>query len=93
MPKKGEKFLLIETEPHPLSYAKFEGEIEEGYGAGIVEIVDSGIWELLDYKPNRFTFKLDGKYEGIYTLIHYKNKQWLLIAKKGGNNVYNRQGR
>jgi len=46
--KPGERHLAIPTEDHPLEYAHFEGEIPEGeYGAGRVEIWDSGVYRNL----------------------------------------------
>src|SRR5256885_15770755 len=59
----GEKVLAVHVEDHPLEYAKFHGEIPQGqYGAGTVEIFDSGTYELLEEKRNgQLTFDLHGK--------------------------------
>jgi len=46
--KKHLKRLAIQVEDHPLSYAKFEGEIKEGYGKGIVKIWDKGNYKLIE---------------------------------------------
>lgn len=92
VPKDGEKKLAIETEDHPLSYAKFHGIIPEGnYGAGTVEIQDSGTFENLrkitleeSYKEGKIEILLKGKkFNGKYALINTKfnknPKNWLLI--------------
>jgi len=91
-PKKiGEKHLAILTEDHPLEYAKFEGEIPEGeYGAGKVKIWDSGTFENVKtdslstcLKKGVLEFRLHGKrLKGTYALVHFKEKNWLLIKVK-----------
>lgn len=89
------KRLAVETEDHPLEYAKFEGEIPKGeYGAGEVFIWDSGTWEAdvedieEALEKGNLKFKLKGKkLKGSFVLVrtHYKeskNKSWLLIKHK-----------
>jgi len=88
------KRLAVETEDHPLSYATFAGEIPEGsYGAGTVAIWDHGIFYNLKhdaagkevplqqcFKEGRLELYLQGsRYQGGYALIHYRDKDWLVI--------------
>ena len=86
-----DKRLAILVEDHPLEYASFEGTIPKGeYGAGKVEIWDSGHFvNLLDISmkdsisQGKLEFELFGKkLKGKYTLIHFKEKNWLLIKMK-----------
>lgn len=82
----GIKRLAIQVEDHAMNYAKFEGVIAEGYGAGIVKIWDSGEYELIDRKPGKIVFLLKGKkLKGGYVLIKFKSKDkgktWLLFRK------------
>jgi bifunctional non-homologous end joining protein LigD len=87
----GGRALAVHVEDHPLEYAKFEGQIPAGqYGAGSVEIWDSGTYELLERKKNgQRTFALHGqRLEGTWSLIpaHLDGKEenWLLIKRRDG---------
>ncbi len=81
----GIKRLAVEVEDHPIGYAGFEGTIPEGeYGAGTVEIWDSGSYTLLERKENKITVDIQGeRLKGIYYLIRFKDrKNWLFFKKK-----------
>lgn len=81
----GIRRLAVEVEDHPIEYASFEGTIAEGeYGAGRVEIWDSGSYTLLERKENKITVDIHGKrLKGIYYLIRFKDKKnWLFFKKK-----------
>ena len=76
----------MQTEPHPIEYLNFEGEIPEGqYGAGTVEIWDKGKFKLFSRKEKKIEFELLGeKLTGEYTLLQpksFEEKNWLLIKK------------
>jgi len=79
------KRLAIQVEDHDLDYADFEGQIEEGqYGAGTVEIWDSGNYKLIERSENLIRFHMYGKKLcGEWKLVHTRyppGNQWLLIA-------------
>jgi bifunctional non-homologous end joining protein LigD len=85
----GQRNLAVHVEDHPLDYARFEGEIPKGqYGAGTVEIWDSGTYELLEEKPDGgLTVRLDGeRLQGVWTLVpaHLsgQEKNWLILRKR-----------
>ncbi len=84
--EKGIKRLAVTTEDHPVAYLDFAGEIPEGeYGAGTVEIWDTGTFELLNREEDRYEFTLQGNILiGTYILIHptkFKASNWLLFKK------------
>lgn len=83
-PKKvGIKRLAIQVEDHAVSYMDFEGTIEEGYGAGKVEIWDNGDYELESFDKNKIVFIINGKkLKGKYTLLNFKEKNWLFFKNK-----------
>lgn len=87
-PSKTQKRLAIMVEDHPVSYIDFAGEIPEGnYGAGTVEIWDSGTYaapfastakEAENYflngiREGKFEFTLQGKrLTGTWALVKFK---------------------
>lgn len=84
--KEGVKRLAIRTEDHPLDYAEFEGEIEEGYGEGTVEIWDEGSFEPVDVKDGeKIVFELEGeRLKGEYVLVktdYEGGDKWILFKK------------
>jgi bifunctional non-homologous end joining protein LigD len=85
----GQRVLAVHVEDHPLEYATFAGEIPKGnYGAGTVEIWDSGTYELVEEKRDGgLTVRLYGKrLEGTWTLVPASldgdPKNWLLIKTR-----------
>jgi DNA ligase D-like protein (predicted 3'-phosphoesterase) len=79
--RAGERRLAVAVEDHDVDYIDFEGEIEEGsYGAGPVTIWDRGTYELVDRKPYKLVFNLEGaKLRGSYVILHTKDKLWLIM--------------
>jgi DNA ligase D-like protein (predicted 3'-phosphoesterase) len=90
VPKKppiqlGVRRLAIQVEDHPIEYADFEGTIPKGeYGAGTVEIWDSGTYNFIDRKEDKLIININGdKLKGNYILVRFKEgKNWLLFKKK-----------
>lgn len=93
--KQAEKRLAVETEDHPLEYAKFEGKIPIGqYGAGTVQIWDSGKYSNIrkismkeSYNDGLIEFNLKGGIlEGNYALVKTRfngnPKNWLIIKTR-----------
>jgi DNA ligase D-like protein (predicted 3'-phosphoesterase) len=77
----GVKRLAVQVEDHPLSYISLAGTIPEGsYGAGKVEIWDSGEYDLVESKPKEFVVAFKGKkLKGRYALVNFREKNWLVF--------------
>lgn len=80
----GIKRLAVEVDDHPLDYIAFEGVIPQGrYGAGAVEVWDNGAYETEVWEPGKITVRMSGKKtSGRYTLIHIREKSWLVMKLK-----------
>ena len=90
-----DKRLAVRVEDHPLEYRNFEGTIPKGqYGGGTVMIWDEGYWEPLgnpkcDLEKGSIKFVLHGKrLKGEWTLVHFKEDNWLLIKENDAVNMY-----
>lgn len=86
LPKGKEKLLAVRTEDHPVEYLKFKGEIPAGeYGAGTMEIHDSGTYEEIEAGKTKIVFRLKGKKEkGTYRLFRAgEGKQWMIMEGAG----------
>ncbi|MCA1814705.1 MAG: hypothetical protein LC624_12295 [Halobacteriales archaeon] len=84
---EGVKHLAVRVPEHALSYASFEGIIEEGqYGAGEVRIWDRGTFVERERAEGKYTLDLQGrKAKGTYHLVHAKLggqwPNWLIFRK------------
>ncbi|MFL0412131.1 ATP-dependent DNA ligase [Microbacterium paludicola] len=87
----GKNHLAVQTEDHPLAYATFEGDIPKGeYGAGHMEIWESGTYALEKWRADEVIFTLHGagplaggvRLALIRTSGDGEKSQWLLHRMK-----------
>ena len=91
-----DKRLAVHVEDHPLSYRHFEGTIPKGeYGGGTVMLWDYGEWDPISKNPQislkkgSLKFYLKGnRLRGAWTLIKYKENNWLLIKENDNITLY-----
>lgn len=81
------RHLAIDSGDHDISVLDFSGTIPEGeYGAGEIEIHDSGTYETESWNEEKIVFILHGeKIEGRYVLVRFKkagDRNWLLMKTK-----------
>lgn len=80
---KGIRRLAVQVEDHPVEYSSFEGVIPEGeYGAGTVEIWDSGVYESEKWAQDEVIIQINGgRLRGRYCLIRFKKgtENWLFF--------------
>lgn len=93
-----DKRLAMQTEDHPVKYLTFHGVIPKGnYGAGMMDIWDSGTYEVVlgksgktgieqlnkgDLKVKFFGEKVNGTFALVKTKRKDAENAWLLIKKK-----------
>jgi len=82
--KPKENRLGVHVADHELSYIDFDGEIPEGeYGAGRVELVDIGWFELIKWSDKHIKVTLHGKeFNGTWSLRNTKGKNWIIRVSK-----------
>jgi DNA ligase D-like protein (predicted 3'-phosphoesterase) len=88
-----EKRLAVEVDDHTLAYAKFEGRIGSGYGAGRVIVWDAGTYRSLTegsvkqaLEAGHLSIWLEGeKLRGGWTLQRTRGgakPQWLILKRR-----------
>ena len=80
----GIRRLAVQVEDHPVSYIDFSGAIPNGeYGAGTVEIWDSGEYILENLTEEIIEIVLSGnRLSGRYVMVHTGGKNWLVMKRK-----------
>ncbi len=75
-----ENRLAVRTEDHPLEYLDFHGEIPAGsYGAGTMEMWDSGTYEAEKFRADEVIVVLHGeRAQGRYALFQTRGKDWMI---------------
>ncbi len=81
-PEPGQLTLAIQQPTHKRSYMDFEGNIGQGYGAGVVKMHDRGWVEVVETSKDKVIFnRFKGKIAHEYVLFRTKAKHWLLLNR------------
>jgi len=72
--------LAVHVEDHPIEYIDFVGQIPAGeYGAGKVEIWDSGTYETHKFRDSEVMITFHGeRLQGKFVLFQTKGKNWMI---------------
>jgi len=77
------KIAIFPTDDHPLSFLTFEGEINKGYGKGIIRKWDTGTYDVIKQERNILILNFKGKkFNGPFAFIPINKKNWLLVKVK-----------
>lgn len=91
IPSGNKKLLAVMTEPHPIEYIDFAKDKQEvipegSYGAGKMEMFDTGNVEYIKKTPDLIKFRLSGsKANGVYNLVRLDGNNWLWSEVKDIN--------
>ena len=81
-PKPGERRLATQQSTHSIPYFDWTGTIEEGYGAGKVDLAMREKTQITSAGTKKVNFNVrKGKSIEQYTLIRTKGKKWLLLNR------------
>jgi DNA ligase D-like protein (predicted 3'-phosphoesterase) len=84
LPSGKERLLAMKTEDHPIFYMKFKGKIPEGeYGAGDMEIHDSGTYKEIEWNKSKIVFKLNGRKEkDTFKIFNTDGDRWMIMEEE-----------
>lgn len=86
-PSPGDKLLAVQQPTHTMDYMDFQGQLPEGYGAGLVSLDDRDKVEITNATPDKISFNVyRGKGPEEYSLVRMQDDKWLIL-----NRTINRQ--
>jgi DNA ligase D-like protein (predicted 3'-phosphoesterase) len=82
LPEAKQQLLAMEVADHPLSWGSFDGEIKEGYGKGMVKLIQNSPVNINDYTEKKITFQYEDINYVLYKAPFLKGKGTWLIKQK-----------